>query len=105
MFLAQWVRVCAVGESPKPGEATEAEAGGMAICLANIEGRLAALDNVCPHRQGPLGQGWVEGEAVVCPWHCWAFNTRTGVAEAPDVGAVRVFPVNVVDGDVLVNVE
>ena len=55
----------------------------MAICLANVNGELSALDNICPHRQGPLGQGWMEGEAVICPWHSWAFNVKTGLAEYP----------------------
>ncbi len=81
----------------------EAEARGVAICLANVEGRLAALDNLCPHRGGPLGQGWIEGEAVVCPWHSWAFSTVSGVAEPPERAKVSVFPVMVEGDDVLVN--
>ena len=76
----------------------EAEANGVAVCLANVDGRLAALDNWCPHRHGPLGQGWLEGEAVVCPWHSWAFNTRTGKAEPPERAQVDVLPVKV-EGD------
>jgi nitrite reductase (NADH) small subunit len=81
----------------------ETEAAGVAICLANVEGRLAALANVCPHRQGPLGQGWIEGEAVVCPWHSWAFSTTTGVAEPPERAKVDVFPIKVEDDEVLVD--
>jgi nitrite reductase (NADH) small subunit len=94
--------LCGAGEAPKPGEVIEAEANGVAVCVANVEGRLAVLGNVCPHRGGPLGQGWVEGETVVCPWHCWAFNTVTGAAEPPETGRVDVFPVKVEADDVLV---
>jgi nitrite reductase (NADH) small subunit len=101
--VADWVRLCAVREAPKPGEAMEAEVRGVAVCLANVEGRLAAVDNLCPHRGGPLGQGWVEGEAVVCPWHSWAFSTVTGVAEEPERAKVAVFPVRVEGEDVLVD--
>jgi nitrite reductase (NADH) small subunit len=103
--VGQWVRLCGVGEAPKPGETMEAEAGGVAICVANVRGRLAALGNVCPHRGGPLGQGWVEGDAVVCPWHCWSFSTATGMAEAPERGQVEVFPVKLEGEDVLVLME
>lgn len=53
--LAQWVRLCAAHEAPRPGEVKEAEAQGVAVCLTNVGGRLAALDNWCPHRRGPLG--------------------------------------------------
>ena len=101
--MSQWVRLCGVNEAPKPGEVTEVEAAGRAICLANVEGELHALDNVCPHRQGPLGQGWIEGKAVMCPWHAWAFDVRTGVAEEPEQGEVKVFPLRTEAGDLLVD--
>ncbi len=102
--MAEWVRLCGVGEAPEVGAVMEAEVGGVAVCLANVEGRLCALDNVCPHRQGPLGQGWLEGEAVVCPWHSWAFSIVTGVAEPPEKVKVAVFPVKVDGEDVLVQI-
>ena len=98
--MAQWVRVCGVAEAPQPGEVAEAEADGVALCLANVEGRLAAIDNLCPHRQGPLGQGWIEGGAVICPWHAWAFDTLTGPAAAPECAQVRVFALRV-EGEAL----
>ena len=101
--MGDWVRLCGVGEAPAVGGVMEVEIKGVAVCLANVEGRLCALDNVCPHRQGPLGQGWVEGEAVVCPWHSWAFNVDTGVAEPPERARVDVFSVKVEGEDVLVN--
>lgn len=100
--MAQWVRLCALSEAPEPGTVKEVEAGGTAVCLANIEGRLSALDNVCPHRQGPLGQGWVEGNAVVCPWHAWAFDAGTGDALPPECAHVAVYPLRVEGDDVLV---
>jgi len=101
--VAEWVRLCGVKEAPVAGGVMEAEAAGVAVCLANVEGRLSALGNWCPHRGGPLGQGWIEGEAVVCPWHSWAFRTVTGVAEPPERAKVEVYPVKVEGDDVLVN--
>ena len=101
--MGQWVRLCGVGEAPAEGGVMEAEAEGRVVCLARIGGDLAAVDNVCPHRVGPLGQGWVEGNAVVCPWHSWAFDLRTGVSEYPVGERVAVFGVKVEGDDVLVN--
>jgi nitrite reductase (NADH) small subunit len=103
--VAQWVRVCGVAEAPQSGQAMEADAAGVAVCLANVRGELGALANRCPHRGGPLGQGWVEGESVVCPWHSWTFNVKTGVAEFPVHERVVVYPVKVEGEDVLVDVE
>jgi nitrite reductase (NADH) small subunit len=102
--MAQWVKACALGDAPQAGKAMEADAAGVAICLANVNGELSALDNWCPHRRGPLGQGWVEDESVVCPWHSWTFNVKTGEAEFPVHERVAVFPVRVEDDDVLVDV-
>jgi nitrite reductase (NADH) small subunit len=103
--VPQWVKLCTLSDAPKPGQAIETDAEGIAICLANVNGELAALDNWCPHRRGPLGQGWVEGNAVVCPWHSWTFNTRTGLAEYPVHESVDVFPLKLHGDDVLIDIE
>ena len=100
--MGRWVRACGAAEAPKPGEVREADAGGTMVCLANVGGELAALDNACPHRNGPLGQGWLEGSSVVCPWHSWTFNMKTGEAEYPVSERVAVFPVKIEGDDVLV---
>jgi nitrite reductase (NADH) small subunit len=104
-FVEDWVRVCEVGEAPEQGDVKEVSAQGVEICLANVDGTLCALNNRCPHREGPLGQGWVEGRTVVCPWHSWAFDCETGVAQAPDKGKVAVYPVKVEGDAVLVKIE
>jgi nitrite reductase (NADH) small subunit len=67
-------------------------------------GELSALDNICPHRQGPLGQGWVEGGAVICPWHSWAFNAKTGKSEYPENQKVDSFPLRIEGEDVLIDI-
>ena len=102
--MAQWVRLCGVAEAPAPGKVMEAEVEGVGVCLANVNGELSALDNWCPHRRGPLGQGWIEGEAVVCPWHSWAFHAKTGEAEYPENERVAVFPLKVKDDTVLIDI-
>ncbi|NYF80382.1 Rieske 2Fe-2S domain-containing protein [Granulicella arctica] len=103
--MAQWVRICSLAEAPTPGNVSETEVHGVGICLANLNGELSALDNLCPHRQGPLGQGWIEGEAVICPWHSWAFNLKTGKADYPEHEKVNVFPLRVEGEDVLIGIE
>jgi nitrite reductase (NADH) small subunit len=99
--VAEWVKLCTAAEAPGVGELKEIGTRGDAVCLANLGGRLAAMDNLCPHRGGPLAEGWVEGETVVCPWHCWAFSATTGMAEPPERAHVRVYPVKVEDGEIL----
>jgi nitrite reductase (NADH) small subunit len=103
--MAQWVRLCGAGEAPAEGQVCEQRAGEFEICLARLNGELKAVDNICPHRRGPLGQGWIEGSAVVCPWHSWAFDLSTGLAEYPKGEKVGVFAVKVEGEEVLVDVE
>jgi nitrite reductase (NADH) small subunit len=100
--MGEWVRLCAAAEAPGVGQVIEAEARGRAICLANLNGSLAAVDNVCPHREGPLGQGWIEGESVICPWHSWAFDLHTGASTYPEGEQVAVFPVRIEQDEVQV---
>jgi nitrite reductase (NADH) small subunit len=105
VIVAQWVRLCGVAEVPVVGNVMEAEVDGIGICLANVNGELSALDNICPHRQGPLGQGWIEGDAVVCPWHSWAFHAKTGEAVYPENERVAVFPLRIEGENVLMDIE
>jgi nitrite reductase (NADH) small subunit len=96
--MAQWVRLCGVGDAPAEGNVCEQKVGELEVCLARLGGELKAVDNFCPHRRGPLGQGWIEGNGVVCPWHSWVF-------EYPEGEKVGVFAVKVDGNDVLVEVE
>src|SRR5437868_2839793 len=95
----------AVGEIAAEERGNDGEVDGVVVCLANVNGELSALDNMCPHRQGPLGQGWLEGDTVVCPWHSWAFHVKTGLSEYPASQRVDVLPLQVEGDDVLVNIE
>ena len=103
--MSHWVHLCSLAEAPAEGQVIEAEANGVSICLARHQGELSALTNWCPHRQGPLGQGWIENDAVLCPWHAWAFNLQTGVADPPERAVVQVYPVRIEGERVIVQLE
>ena len=51
---------------------------GREIALFNIEGKVYAINHVCPHQGGPLAEGGTDGAVVTCPWHGWSFDVRTG---------------------------
>ncbi len=71
------------------------------LCVANENSAISAMDNVCPHRGGPLGQGMIEGGKVICPWHAWAFDLKTGEAAHSPLDKVPVYEVRVDGEDVL----
>ena len=96
-------RLASQSELPAPGQVKEFPCGDKVICVANVDGTISAMENVCLHRGGPLGQGWLEGKAVVCPWHSWAFDTTTGQALPPDQGKVDVLPLKAEGDDLLID--
>ena len=88
----------------QPGEVRVFEVNGDSIALANVEGRFFALDNVCTHDGGPLGEGMLFGDQVECPRHGARFQVETGrVMAFPAVVPVRTYTVRVTDGDVEVD--
>jgi NAD(P)H-dependent nitrite reductase small subunit len=87
--MSDFVPVLPLADLP-PGRAAEVTVGGQAIALFNVEGTVHALSNRCPHRGGPLGQGFLEGTQVSCPWHNWTFDVTTGENVAgPDMKVAR----------------
>ena len=81
-----FVRTAKVAELP-PGTIREFSVEGRAIALANVDGKIYAINNTCLHRGGPLGQGALEGKAVTCPWHGWQYDVTSGKSlQNPAVG-------------------
>ena len=81
------------------------EAGGQKIAIFDLGGNLCAVENTCPHRGGPLSEGIMAGEEVICPWHGSRFNVKTGaVITPPAQQGVKSFPVRIVGDDVEVEI-
>ncbi len=77
---------------------------GKEIALFKHEGKIYVLDNLCPHRGGPLGEGSLDGSDVTCPWHAWSFDVKTGKCQtAPDINQ-PIYEVKIDGEDILVNV-
>jgi nitrite reductase (NADH) small subunit len=91
-------------ELPSENEAKEFPCGDKVICVANVNGTMSAMDNVCLHRGGPLGAGVIEGGKVVCPWHGWMWDPNTGEANVPGA-KIAVYPLKVEGEDVLVELD
>jgi 3-phenylpropionate/trans-cinnamate dioxygenase ferredoxin subunit len=77
-----------------PGTTKRVIVDGSGILLCNVDGAIYAIEDVCTHDGGPLDQGTLEGETVVCPRHGATFDVRTGDAlTLPAVVPVLTFPV------------
>jgi nitrite reductase (NADH) small subunit len=100
--MSQFVRICSESEVPSNGEVAEFTVQGRALCVAHVNGAIAVLDGVCPHEGGPLGEGIIEDGRVVCPWHVYAFDPRSGVADQDPEVRAEVFEAKIEAGELRV---
>jgi nitrite reductase (NADH) small subunit len=97
-----WTKIASKSDLPADGEAKEFTLGDKVICVANIDGTYSAMDNVCVHRGGALGQGVILDGKVVCPWHGWMYDPKTGVPDVNPSVRVSVYPIESEGEDVLI---
>ena len=97
-----FIKLASKNEAPAQDEAKEFTCGEKTICVANIEGKLVAMDNVCLHRGGPLGQGIVDGGKIVCPWHGWQYDPATGAATHDPAAKLQTYPIKIEGDDVFI---
>lgn len=94
----KWIRVTPAENIPLR-EGRSVRIGDTDLAIFNLGGRYLAVDNNCPHRGGPLCDGIVSGDTVVCPLHGWKISLETGAVLKPDVCVkVETYPVSVDDG-------
>ena len=87
------------------GEVTVVEVAGRSVALGHTEDdRWGAVDNVCTHDGGTLGEGEMDGSCVECPRHGAKFDLFSGEVRAmPAVFPVNAYPVRVADGEVFID--
>jgi len=86
-----------------PGSIRHTKIGKRDIAIARVGDEVFALSNVCRHAFAPLADGFMDGHEVMCPWHGWRYDVRTGTTDHPNAD-VSTFPVTLRDGLVLVSV-
>lgn len=101
--MADKVKVAKASELQE-GVGLAVQAGGQTVAVFKCDGQIYAVNNVCPHRGGPLAEGFVQGGRVSCPWHGWAFDVKTGQHAVNPGIQVPSYPVTVEGDDVYVTV-
>ncbi len=102
--MANIAKLTTQSELPAEGEAKEFPCGDQTICIANVDGVICAMDNVCLHRGGPLGQGAIEGNKIVCPWHGWQWDPKTGEAAHNPNAKLAVYMIKIENGEVMIEI-
>jgi pyruvate oxidase len=102
--IINWHKVLDNKSELPEGRVMTVTAGHTGICLTNVEGKLTALDNRCPHQGGPLGEGSIENGLLRCPWHGWDFDPCGGDSDGFDDG-LETFDLKLEGEAVFVGVE
>jgi nitrite reductase (NADH) small subunit len=87
-----FVELLASADLPE-GARTVVRAEGRDVAVVRVSGVVYAIDNVCPHRNGELGRGDLQGHHLYCPLHAWCFDVRDGKAFFPEGAKVECFEV------------
>lgn len=93
-----FVRVCSIRELPSRRGSKVVFDDDLEVAIFQVEGRLYAVSNICPHQHAPvIADGFLEGCTVMCPLHGWTYDLATG---RPIIGGAHLKTYEVyLDGD------
>ena len=98
-----FIRVADLEELPE-GRLLQREVAGTTVAVCKLDGVIHAFNGLCPHRNGPLGQGNLVEGRIVCPWHAWEFFVESGQMDYNPAITLQRYEVTIQDDDVLVDV-
>ena len=82
--MPEFKPVAKVSDVPA-GRGVTARAAGHVLALFNLDGQIYAMQGLCPHKGGPLGDGYCENGFTYCPMHGWKFDIKSGACiDFPD---------------------
>ncbi len=98
-----WINIGRLSDIPKQGSRCVV-AGELTIAVFRTkDDKVFALEDKCPHKNGPLSQGIVHDGCVTCPLHNWIISLETGKAQGADEGATKSFPVALEGNSILLD--
>lgn len=74
------------------------------IVLIRKKNQIFAVNDTCPHLGGPLGEGELEDHEIVCPWHFWRFDIRTGECTDGGSPSLSCYKAVIEEGEVYVEI-
>jgi len=101
LAAAGFARACRV-EELRDGYGCTRRIGAERVAIFRDGDRVHALSNTCRHQGGPIGEGRILDGCITCPWHGWQYQPSNGTSPPPFHEVIATYPVEVVDGEVLV---
>jgi ferredoxin-NADP reductase/nitrite reductase/ring-hydroxylating ferredoxin subunit len=95
-----YIKLARINEIPI-SQMKQFQLNGKDICVANIDGKFFAINNICSHEGGPLADGKLEGNEVECPWHQSKFDMTTGEVKSPPATEPQAVYEMKIEGDAI----
>jgi nitrite reductase (NADH) small subunit len=91
-MVMNWIDIGTTTDVPRRGARCIVTPQGRIAVFRTMDDQFFAIEDRCPHKDGPLSQGIVHGNAVTCPLHNWVISFETGMALGADKGSVKTIP-------------
>lgn len=98
-----WVEVCGYDEIPIDRAATVTLHDGRRVAVFRHGDGVSAVDNVCSHQGGPLGEGKIVDGCVTCPWHGYQYRPGDGCSPPPYTEKIATYELRIEGGVVQLN--
>src|SRR4051812_46882258 len=100
----KWYKISGIQNTGKPFIA-KVKAGRKNVCLVGFEGDIYVLSSVCPHAGADLSEGLCVKGKIVCPYHRYTYNLKTGKGGEGQNDFVETYAVNIKDDDIYIGVK
>jgi len=100
----KWVGVGKLDDIPRQGARCISVGEKTVAMFRTIDDQVFALEDKCPHKNGPLSQGIVHDGCVTCPLHNWVISLATGEAQGADEGATASYEVKLEGDNLLLDI-
>ena len=99
-----WRLIGRIEDIPRQGARCVKNGETTIAVFRTSDDRVFAMEDRCPHKNGPLSQGIVHDGCVTCPLHNWVISLETGTAQGADEGSTKTYPVRLDNGEVFLKI-
>ena len=96
--MKDWIKIAPIEDIPLRAAKVFVKSETKIAVFRTKHDTFFALEDKCPHKGGPISEGFVGQSVVHCPLHDWSFELESGQARYPDKGCIRRFPISVSEG-------
>ncbi len=100
----KWVKIGTMDDIPRQGSRCISLGEKTVAVFRTVDDQVFALEDKCPHKNGPLSQGIVHDGCVTCPLHNWVISLATGEAQGADKGATAAYGIRIENDAVFLDI-